>query len=91
MPEKAVKLTISGLVQGVGYRYYIYGQASSLGITGYTRNLPNGQVEIVASGKEGMIDELVKIARVGPAHADVSDVQMQEIDIQEPFNKFGIR
>ena len=91
MPGKAVRIIVSGLVQGVGFRYYVYRQAKSLGLAGYARNLPTGQVEIIASGDKGLIDELVKSARVGPSHASVSDVQLEEIEIFEPFKDFGIR
>lgn len=91
MPGKTVRIIVSGLVQGVGFRYYIYRQAHSLGLTGYARNLPTGQVEIVASGEKGLIDELVKAARVGPSYASVSDVELEEIELSETFKDFGIR
>jgi acylphosphatase len=91
MPENAVKIIISGLVQGVGYRYFIYRRANSLGLTGYARNLPTGQVEIITHGEKGLIDDLVKAARVGPSYASVSDVQLEEIELPESFNKFEIR
>jgi acylphosphatase len=79
------------MVQGVGFRYFIYRQAKSLGLTGYTRNLPTGQVEIITTGEKGLIDELVKVARAGPSYASVSDVQLEEIELSETFNNFGIR
>ena len=79
------------MVQGVGFRYYIYRQAHALGLTGYARNLPNGQVEIIASGEKGLIDELVKAARVGPRYAAVADVSLEEIELKEDFKNFGIR
>ena len=50
MPENTVRIIVSGLVQGVGFRYYIYRQANSLGLTGYVRNLPDGRVEMVCEG-----------------------------------------
>jgi len=91
MPGNAVRIIVDGMVQGVGFRYYIYRQANALGLTGYARNLPSGQVEIVASGDKGLIDELVKAARVGPRYASVSDVMLEEIELKEDFNNFGIR
>lgn len=91
MPEDTVRIIVSGLVQGVGFRYYIYRQAQSLGLTGYVQNLPSGQVEIIASGNKGLIDELVKITRAGPSYASVSDVSLERIDPPLTFNDFGIR
>jgi len=91
MPEDTVRIIVSGLVQGVGFRYFIYRQAQSLGLTGYVKNLPSGQVEIVASGEKGLIDEMVRIARTGPSYASVSDVDLEKIDSPTTFNDFGIR
>lgn len=91
MPGTAVRIIVSGLVQGVGFRYFIYREAKTLGLTGYAKNLPTGQVEIIASGEKGLIDELVKTTRVGPSHASVSDVQLEEIETPETFKDFGMR
>ena len=91
MLGKALRITVSGLVQGVGFRYYIYRQAKSLGLSGYAKNLPSGQVEIITTGDKGLVDELIKSARVGPPYASVSDVQLEEIEIEETFKDFGIR
>lgn len=79
------------MVQGVGFRWFVMRQAQSLGITGYARNLSSGEVEVIASGNKGLIDELVKSLRVGPSYASVSDVQLEEIKTDENFNDFGIR
>ena len=86
-----VRITVSGFVQGVGFRWFVLRQAQSLGLKGYARNLNSGQVEVVASGDKGLIDELVKSLRVGPSYASVSGVQLEEINTDEKFNDFGIR
>jgi acylphosphatase len=91
MPENTVRIIVSGLVQGVGFRYYIYREANALGLTGYVRNLPTGQVEIVASGEKGMIDELIKSARTGPSYASVAGVDLKPIDPPQTFKEFDIR
>ncbi len=91
MPEDTVKIIVSGLVQGVGYRYFIYRQAQSLGLTGYVKNLPSGQVEIVASGEKGLIDELVRVARTGPSFASVAGIDLERIESPPVYHEFGIR
>lgn len=91
MSKNSVKIIVSGLVQGVGFRYFTIKQAATLGLKGYAKNLPTGQVEIIAQGEKGMIDELVKIVRVGPSYASVSDVQLEEINTDENYDNFGIR
>ena len=44
----AMKITVQGRVQGVGFRYFTYGRARHHGLTGYVRNQADGSVEIVA-------------------------------------------
>lgn len=91
MPVSNVKLTVSGLVQGVGFRYFVSRRARDLGVTGYAKNLSSGQVEIVACGERGLVDELVKSVRIGPRFASVSGVELEEIEIDTPYTNFGIR
>ena len=48
---RRVRMIVCGRVQGVGYRYYVKEQAQKLGIKGYVRNLPGGEVEVDAEGE----------------------------------------
>lgn len=82
MKARAVIL-VRGLVQGVGYRYFIHRTATSLELAGFAENLPNGDVRIVAEGERGMIEELLASARVGPRAAHVASVQ---VDWETPMN-----
>lgn len=91
MADRTVRIIVGGLVQGVGFRYYVYNQAQALGLTGYTQNLPTGQVEVVASGDRGLLDDFVKAVRVGPRYASVSQLDVEEITLREPFTDFRIR
>jgi len=59
MYRKAV-IRVSGTVQGVGFRPYVYRTAKALGITGYVKNLGDAGVEIAAAGTEERITELVE-------------------------------
>lgn len=52
---KAVKLTISGKVQGVGYRRWFAQYAVALGLKGYVQNLASGAVEALLFGNDGML------------------------------------
>ena len=73
------KYLISGVVQGVGFRYYVLRQATSLGLTGWTRNLPDGRVEVVARGEAGGLARLEAALGRGSTHSTVSDVEKVEI------------
>ena len=89
---KAVKLTISGKVQGVGYRRWCAQYAVALGLKGYVMNLDSGAVEALLLGDDGMVAELVNRAKVGPTHAVVTDVVIVELaSEQQTFTDFQIR
>ena len=66
---------ITGKVQGVGYRYFALERARELGITGWVKNLPNGQVECLADGVPDRLSDFEKSLREGPASSYVSEVR----------------
>ena len=89
---KAVKLTISGKVQGVGYRRWFAQYAVALGLKGCVQNLDLGVVESLILGEDGVVAELVNRAKVGPTHAVVTDVVIVELaSEQQTFTDFQIR
>jgi acylphosphatase len=70
----AIRLMISGRVQGVGYRYWTVGEARRLGLEGWVRNLSDGRVEILALGPQDRLDRLENSCHAGPSSARVSAV-----------------
>ncbi len=89
---KTVKAIVSGKVQGVGFRMYTCAQAQKLGVTGYVRNLRNGDVEIVATGTTAVVDALIEWAKSGPPSAVVNNLQLEAIDNEsEKFTDFTVR
>jgi acylphosphatase len=52
------KFVVSGRVQGVGFRYFVVREAEALSLAGWVRNLPDGRVEVLASGDDGPVDVL---------------------------------
>lgn len=76
---------ISGAVQGVGFRWFVARHARALGLTGSARNLPNGSVEVVASGDdEAALMRLEGLLRAGPASAQVSRVDREDCEDAAP-------
>ena len=69
------RFLISGLVQGVGFRWFVARHARSLGLVGYARNLPDGRVEVVVGGPEESLPALEQLLRSGPANAQVERVE----------------
>lgn len=84
-------IIVTGLVQGVGFRYFIYRKAVELGLKGFVRNLYDGNVEIVVEGEKDMIHILIDFAKVGPRMAYVKDVKVEWEEDKNEFNDFQIK
>jgi acylphosphatase len=84
-------LVIRGRVQGVGFRFSAYDEAKDLALAGWVRNLPNGDVEIVAEGSCENLQMLAAWAHLGPPSAHVTDVREEWSDFTGEFKDFQIR
>ena len=71
------RLVITGLVQGVGYRYSMAHTARALGITGWVRNRGDGSVEAVVAGPADAVAAIIHWARQGPPDAQVEQVAVE--------------
>lgn len=91
MTEAAVHIVVSGMVQGVGFRYFVFKLAVKLTLKGYVSNLPNGSVEIKAEGDRSLLEELIALVRVGPRLAHVSDLKIAWSQPGNQFHEFDIR
>lgn len=74
MQRHAVLIRVTGRVQGVGFRWWLCGEARGLGLEGWVRNRRDGAVEALAIGAAGAIAQLVESCHRGPAAADVRSV-----------------
>lgn len=68
--------TVTGRVQGVGFRLFVQGTAQSLGLTGWVRNLPDGRVELAARGPKRQLTVLSMLLHRGPEGAQVTSVDL---------------
>lgn len=87
---QTISITVSGIVQGVYYRQSTKDKALELGIAGIVKNLPDGNVQILATGTDEQLDQLVQWCRVGPARAKVISVNVEPVNRQE-FLSFVIQ
>ena len=88
--DVSAHIVVKGFVQGVGFRYYVYHRGMQLGLSGYVKNLYNGDVEIEVEGDRSVIEELIKELRVGPRVADVRDVNVRWGTYRKKYSGFHI-
>ncbi len=89
--EKRAEIIANGLVQGVGFRYYIIKNAESLELKGYTKNLFSGEILTVVEGSRAKIEELFKRIKIGPSHASVKNCKIEWGESKNEFIHFEIR
>lgn len=71
------RLVISGIVQGVGFRYAMLAQARLLGVTGWVRNRRDGRVEAMIAGDAAQIEAMLAWSRIGPAGSSVDELVVE--------------
>jgi DNA ligase D-like protein (predicted 3'-phosphoesterase) len=86
----AVRATVSGSVQGVGFRDQTVRRAHRLGVMGWVRNGEDGSVLVHAEGSDSAVEELVSFLREGPPAARVADVATDAVKA-EGHEQFAIR
>lgn len=93
MPELAcITATVHGKVQGVFYRAFTSRVAKSLGLKGYTRNLPRcNAVEIYAEGEREKLEELIRQLEIGPPEALIDRVDVKWAQFTGQFSQFEVR
>ena len=89
MSVKTLKAIVSGRVQGVYYRSSAKQVAEKLGISGYAKNLANGEVEVEATGQDLKLIKFTEYLEQGPEHAEVEKVAWDYIQTKS-FNGFSI-
>jgi acylphosphatase len=82
---------VTGMVQGVNFRWFTQRRASELGLVGYVRNRPDSSVELVAEGPRESLDRLLDAVRAGPAMAAVENVNVVWDTGTGEFRRFEIR
>lgn len=83
-------ILIRGRVQGVGFRYWLAGQAEDRKLTGWVRNRRDGTVEAVFAGDEAIVKDMISACCLGPRFADVSEIEVLD-DVECAADGFEIR
>ena len=87
---QCIHCVVKGHVQGVFYRASTQQHAMQLGLTGWVRNMPNGDVEVVACGHDDTLEKLFSWLWKGPQMAKVHAVERQPCEEQQ-FDTFSVR
>ena len=87
----SAQLLISGLVQGVGYRWFVMRKAEEYNLKGYVRNLYNGDVEVEAEGYKPMILDFAKELKIASRSAHVTDIKIRWGEYENRYKNFDIR
>ena len=76
---RTVHVLVHGTVQGVGFRYHCAYTAQELGVVGQVRNLPDGDVEVMAQGEADAVARLISWLQRGPRWASVRTVTVTDL------------
>lgn len=87
---KGIHLIVSGVVQGVGFRWFVERVANNLGLVGYVRNLYDGSVETYAEGNEDALNAFHKEMKIGPRSAHVTGVRTDWKEYTGNYKDFRI-
>jgi acylphosphatase len=82
---EAKRFYVSGMVQGVGYRYFAERAAGRAGVTGYVKNLRDGRVEVYAIGAPEQLRALRAELERGPRAAEVSGVAEEDARVEPRY------
>ena len=83
--KQARRYRVSGIVQGVGFRYFTQHAAQRLQLSGYAKNLPDGRVEVYAIGADQQLAKLRSALKRGPWGASVSEVGEEDVSIDPQY------
>ncbi|WP_437583481.1 acylphosphatase [Paramicrobacterium sp. CJ85] len=83
-------VVVTGVVQGVGFRFSAQREAAKLGVTGWVRNRPDGSVETAVQGAEEPVTEMLRWLRTGPNSANVRSFEVTDVVPVDGESDFSI-
>ncbi len=88
--EAGAHIIVRGLVQGVGFRYFVATRAHHLQLKGFVKNLLSGEVEILVEGDRSAIEILIADVKAGPRSAQVRDLTIEWTSPPYRCDRFSI-
>ncbi|HEX2958226.1 MAG TPA: acylphosphatase [Chitinispirillaceae bacterium] len=91
MEIRRISVIVKGLVQGVNFRFFTSEAALKTGVSGWVRNLSDGNVEIEAQGTEERLERFIREVRKGPRLSLVESTSITDIPVIDNENGFVVR
>jgi len=93
MSEKNQRLhvIVDGIVQGVGFRFFVFNHGRRMQLSGWVRNKINGTVEILAEGHRQDLEKFLDFISQGPSHAQVEKTEVSWLEAQSDLPPFTVR
>ncbi len=88
--DALAKVWVSGVVQGVGFRYFVYRLANQYGLAGIVKNLPDGRVYIEVEGPKEIIQAFLQDVKIGHRWARVSGMEVKWEPYSGRYREFNI-
>lgn len=88
---KRLHCIISGIVQGVGFRFFVFRTASELELNGWVKNLFDERVELIVEGEEKKLKQFLEKIKKGPLFGRVESVEEKWQKATQEFNSFEIK
>ncbi|MFC1513655.1 acylphosphatase [candidate division KSB1 bacterium] len=88
--DARIHIIVTGVVQGVGFRWFVNRTAENLGVTGWVKNRRDGSVEIEAEGGRNILEALIKEVKIGPRFSTVRGVNIEWKPFEGDFNNFRV-
>lgn len=85
------EITITGRVQGVGFRYFVLQKANEMEIKGWVKNTVEGGVIVMAQGIEEELKTFIDFLYIGPTLSRVDRITVNKIQVSTVFDNFSIK
>jgi acylphosphatase len=83
-------IRVTGMVQGVGYRYFAMRQAKLFGLNGYVKNKADGSVELQVEGEKEIIEKFKSLLEKGPGYSSVENVEISHQPYTAKYTQFTV-
>jgi len=87
--KKALRLYITGTVQGIFFRAFVKENAERYNVKGFVRNLEDGRIEIFLEGDTNNVNKMIELCEKGPRHSQIKKVDMKPERFQD-FKTFKV-